>query len=364
MDETDPEISFNLLGQCNHCIKAIENYATLRQNLPNLSQQLDRNLSIVKVRNNGSKYDGIVGLSGGVDSSYLLHFLKTKGLNPLVVHIDAGWNSIEAVENIHILVNKLELDLETRIIDWESMRKLQVAYLRSGVKNQDAPQDHAFFASLFDTAIALGIRDIFSGSNLSSESIMPRSWGHAAMDGKNLKSIYRSEFSEKLKNFPSHTINWLNFNVESGLRIKVHKPLNYIDYDKDSAKKFLISEYGYREYGNKHSESTFTSYYQKVYLPNRFGIDKRKAHLSSLIASRFLTRDKAVETISMRPCSELEERNLRRYISSKLRVEESILQELENLPPRDFRDFNHSKVGIFLLKTIYKLRLVFHGRWK
>ena len=358
MDESDPYIVFDEKGFCNHCVKANSAYDSLRCNLSDFGNRLDNELQGVRSRSKGKKYDGIVGLSGGVDSSFLLHFLKAKGLNPLVVHVDAGWNSVEAVENIFILVDKLKLDLETKIINWESMRKLQIAYLNSGVMNQDVPQDHAFFASLYDIAIRLGIRDVFLGSNIASESILPRSWGQAAMDGKNLRDIYKAEYSENLVDFSTKTINWVNLNIELGLRIKLHKPLNYIEYDKDSAKKFLIKEYGYQEYGNKHSESTFTSYYQKVYLPNRFGIDKRKAHLSSLIVSGFLSREVAVDVLSMPPCDKLEERNLRRYVASKLGIDDLKLVQLEKLPIQDFRKFRHSVIGMIFSKVIYKVQLM------
>jgi N-acetyl sugar amidotransferase len=358
MDESDPEISFDSEGNCNHCSRAIPNYHSLLENLPGLERKLENELLQVKKRNKNSKYDGVIGLSGGVDSSYLLHLLSQKGLKPLVVHVDAGWNSIEAVENIYNLVDKLELDLETIIINWESMRELQLAYLQSGVVNQDVPQDHAFFASLYRTAVRMGLPDVFLGSNMSSESIMPQSWGQAAMDGKNLKDVYKSQHNRKLQNFPTCTLNWLNINVELGLRLRIHKPLNNVQYDKDSAKKLLIQEYGFKEYGNKHSESTFTSYYQKVYLPNRLGIDKRKAHLSALIVSGYLSREEAIKVLNSKPCSDVEERNLRRFVSSKLRVSEERLLVFEKTPIKDFRALKYSKFGMLITKIILKAKLI------
>ena len=361
MDQTDPEITFDENGYCNHCVKATVVYQNLRSNLSNSSIWLDKNFDSIKSRNKDKKYDGLVGLSGGVDSSFLLYFLKSKGLNPLVVHIDAGWNSIEAVENIYILVDKLGLDLETRIISWETMRKLQLAYLGSGVMNQDVPQDHAFFASIYQIACQMGIRDIFLGSNIASESILPRAWGQVAMDGKNLRNIYQREYFEDISDFPTCTIGWINRNVELGFKLKVHKPLNFIEYDKDAAKNFLINEYGYQEYGSKHSESTFTSYYQKVYLPNRAGIDKRKAHFSSLIVSGFLSRDDALDMLLARPCDDLEARNLRRFVASKLRIDYSKLLELEKLPVKDHLLFKHSIFGMLFSKVIYKLRIIKNG---
>jgi N-acetyl sugar amidotransferase len=362
MDESDPEITFDINGNCNHCTKAIPNYDSLLENLHRLDRKLQNELLKVKKRNQKSRYDGVIGLSGGVDSSYLLHLLSQKGLKPLVLHVDAGWNSIEAVENIYNLVDKLELDLETIIINWESMRKLQLAYLQSGVVNQDVPQDHAFFASLYRTAVKMGIPDVFLGSNLSSESIMPQSWGQAAMDGKNLKDVYKSQHHQKLQNFPTCTLNWLNLNVELGLRLRIHKPLNYIEYDKELAKKILIQEYGFKEYGNKHSESTFTSYYQKVYLLNRLGIDKRKAHLSALIVSGYLSREEAIKVLDSKPCSDVEERNLRRFVSSKLRVSEERLLDFESIPINDFRTLKYSKFGMLVTKIILKAKLIKRNR--
>lgn len=364
MDESDPEITFDINGNCNHCTKAIPNYHALLENLHSLDRKLENELLKVKKRNQKSKYDGVIGLSGGVDSSYLLHSLSQKGLKPLVLHVDAGWNSIEAVENIYNLVDKLELDLETIIINWESMRELQLAYLQSGVVNQDVPQDHAFFASLYRTAVKMGIPDVFLGSNLSSESIMPQSWGQPAMDGKNLKNVYKSQHHRHLKNFPTCTINWLNVNVELGLRLKIHRPLNYIKYDKESAKKLLIQEYDFKEYGNKHSESTFTSYYQKVYLPNRLGIDKRKAHQSALIVSGYASREESIHILNSKPCSDVEERNLRRFVSSKLRVSEERLIEFESIPINDFRALKYSKFGMLVSKIILKAKLIKRNSWR
>lgn len=358
MDESDVEIVFDSNGMCNHCNKAISNYHSLLKNLPRLENQLERELLRIRMRNKESKYHGVIGLSGGVDSSYLLHLLSQNGLKPLVVHVDAGWNSIEAVENIYRLVDKLELDLETIIIKWESMRELQLAYLQSGVVNQDVPQDHAFFASLYRTAVKMRIRDVFLGSNLSSESIMPQSWGQAAMDGKNLKDVYESQHHRKLQNFPTCTLNWLNINVELGLRLRIHKPLNHVEYNKDSAKELLVREYGFREYGNKHSESTFTSYYQKVYLPNRLGIDKRKAHLSALIVSGSLSREEALKILDTKPCNDVEERNLRRFVASKLRISEERLLDFENIPIKDFRTLKYSRFGMFVTKMILKTKLI------
>ena len=358
MDESDPEIIFDAHDVCNHCTKARILNSELHTNLHVYENQIYRELLSIKEQNNGNKYDGIVGLSGGVDSSYLVHFLKQKGLRPLVVHVDAGWNSIESVENIYTLVEALGLDLETRIINWEVMRKLHLAYLKSGVLNQDVPQDHAFFASIYEIAIKMGIRDVFLGSNIASESILPKSWGQFAMDGKNLRDIYKHEYLEDITDFPVCSINWIIRNVEFGSKIKIHKPLNYIEYNKDIAKKFLMNEYQYKDYGDKHSESTFTSYYQKIYLPNRARIDKRKAYLSSLIVSGQLERDEALELLNSEPSNPVQERNLRSYVASKLRIEEAQLLELEKLPLKSYKDFKHSIVGMFILKTIYKARIL------
>jgi aminotransferase len=355
MDETDRNIRFDKHGRCNHCKKAASYYP------PRTYTQVEIDAFILKVkkyRNANSKYDCVIGLSGGVDSSYLLYRLVQWGLKPLVVHVDAGWNSIESVENIQILVNSFNLDLETVIINWRDMRNLQLAFLKSGVKNQDVPQDHAFFTNVYDIALKHRIKSVILGSNTASESILPKDWGQNASDGKNIRGIYHFFNSDRMISYKTRSIYWSIVNLEVLKRIVVFCPLNIVDYDKEAAKSLLMKEFGYRDYGGKHSESTFTSYYQKIYLPKRFGIDKRKAHLSSMIVSKKMNRADAINELEKELCSNLQERDLRRFVATKLGLTVDELKSFERMKAVKYEKFGFSRSGIFLLRVIQKTKIL------
>jgi N-acetyl sugar amidotransferase len=361
MDTTDPLISFNDQGFCNHCMGALESLRTTK------SLNIDINALIEGIKDDSTKrkYDAIVGISGGVDSSYLVHKLTGHGLRLLLVHVDAGWNTITAISNINRLVNTLNNELETIIIDWNVMRELQITYLKSGVINQDVPQDHAFFASLYKCAIENNVKYIFSGTNVATESIGPSAWGQLAMDSRNLKAIYKSVNGKKIANFPLFSIPRWYFNVYIAKNLKVVNFLNYIPYSKSLAMKVLEEDYGWEDYGGKHRESSFTTYYQDIYLPERFGIDKRRMHLSSLIVLGDLSREAALAIISVPASSVIEMDNLRRYIASKLSIEVADLLAYEKLPPKSYLDY---KNDLWFLNLVAKVagwrRIVFRQRKK
>ena len=219
------------------------------------------------------------------------------GLNPLVIHVDAGWNSELAVSNIECIIKHCNYDLHTEVIDWVAMKNLHLAYLKSGVSNQDVPQDHIFFSTLYHYATKNNIKYILSGGNIATESIFPSSWHGNAMDSINLKAIYkRFGSTKKLKNFK--TISFFKYYIYFPFiyRMRVLRPLNFMPYDKKKALKEL-EEIGYKKYDGKHGESVFTKFFQTYYLPKKFGYDKRIPHLSSLIVSGQLKRKEALEEL-------------------------------------------------------------------
>jgi N-acetyl sugar amidotransferase len=356
MDESDSEIIFDAHGQCNHCRNALSNFTPPPNGDSKISIAFEQ---IKNQKNNNSKYDCVVGLSGGVDSSYLLYLLKKHSLKPLVVHVDAGWNTIEAIENVQKLVKKFDFDLFTIVMNWKVMKDLHIAYLESGVVNQDVPQDHSFFVGLYEMARSEGIKCVIVGSNFASESILPASWGQSASDGKNLNGIYRAKYGKKLFNYSTKSLFWFTWNIEISRKLKVYRPLDLIKYDKDKAKSQLIENFGFQDYGNKHSESTFTSYFQKIYLPNRFGIDKRKAHLSSMIVSGLISREAAMEELHTPVCSESQERDLRRYVATKLGLSVEELIKYESMQLVNYKDYGYSKYGMFTLRIVQKLKIAF-----
>jgi N-acetyl sugar amidotransferase len=305
------------------------------------NQRLEAMFAKIKEQTADNKYDGILGLSGGIDSSYVALLAHRYGLKPLAVHVDAGWNSDEAVSNIHSLVSNLDLDLVTIVIDWQEMRDLQVAYLKSGLPNQDVPQDHAFFASLYKIAAEKKINRVISGGNFSTESILPVSWGYDAMDGKHLRSVYKRHGSGKLNTYPTMSLPdfWGRNVIMRGL--KVETPLNQIHYNKDSAKLELQEQISWSDYGGKHRESRFTEFFQHYFLPERFGYDKRKAHLSSLIVSGEITRETALEELTKPAMSETDVRRSIKFVERKLELSPGSINEFVDLPKSSWQEYSN-----------------------
>lgn len=295
MDSSDPEICFDEQGVCNHCRDF--DAVTSRNWFPNDAgkQQLQDIVARIKEDGRGKPYDCIIGLSGGVDSSYLALKVAEWGLRPLVVHVDAGWNSELAVANIEKIVKHCHFDLHTHVVDWNEMRDLHLAYLRSGYSNQDVPQDHVFFASLYHFATQNGIRYILSGGNIATEGIFAIAWhGGSAMDAIHLKAIHKRFGERPLRNYK--TISFFKYYIWYPFlkKMRTVRPLNYMPYDKESAIAELEQAVGWRAYGRKHGESLFTKVFQNDYLPRKFGYDKRLPHYSSLIVSGQMTRDQAL----------------------------------------------------------------------
>lgn len=296
MDTTDPDITFDDHGVCNHCREFEE--VTSKRWFPNEvgAQHLQGIFDLVKKEGRNKKYDCILGLSGGLDSSYLALVLKDYGLRPLVVHVDAGWNSELAVKNIQTVVDHCGFKLHTKIVDWNEVKDLQRSYLKAGVANQDVVQDHAFFANLYHFAIDNNIRHVINGGNIATEAIFPSAWHHAAMDAINLKAIHKQFGSRKLKNYQTISFFEYYFYFPFIKKMNVIRPLNYMPYSKDLALERL-EKIGYVSYERKHGESRFTKFFQNYYLPKKFNMDKRKPHLSSLIVSGIITRDEALVTL-------------------------------------------------------------------
>jgi len=281
----------------------------------------------------------IIGLSGGVDSSYLALLSARWGLRPLVVHVDAGWNTAASVRNVRQVVDRLGLDLHTVVINWRAMRNLQRAFLYSGVRNQDIPQDHAFFSSLYRIANKYKIRNVLVGANLTTESILPSSWGKGAMDGRYIRSVARSQGVQRLDSYPLLHLS-RHYMLNLGLRrMVIYKPLDMINYVRSEAIRELEQSVGWMSYGGKHRESLFTSWYQHSYLVRRFGIDKRKAHYSSLIVSGQMTRETALSKLESPTMESLEEKVVSQQVARKLGFSETELFSLVALPEINESEF-------------------------
>lgn len=356
MDTSDSQIRFNTLGQCNHCETALGMLDYFSKIRADKAKTISDIVNEIKLHPGKEGFHAIIGVSGGVDSSYLLHMLSKQNIKLLAVHVDAGWNSIEAVRNINTMVSSLDIDLETIVIDWEEMKSLQVAYLKSGVMNQDVPQDHAFFSSLYKLAKKFDIKYVISGSNYATESILPQSWGQNAMDGRQLVQINKKYGLRKLSKYPVTFLRDLYFHIYVLRSYRVVAPLNFVEYSKDIAMELLKKEYNWKDYGGKHKESRFTDYFQEIYLPNRFSIQKKRAHLSSLIVNGEITREKAVEVISSSKLEELDRANLQQFVATKLGITVDELTKFENLPYVDDREFANEAYLNLLITKLVKIR--------
>lgn len=353
MDTSDPQISFNSEGHCIHCEKALRMLEYFSQIRANKSKTVLDIVNEMKLHPGKEGFHAIIGVSGGVDSSYLVHMLSKEDIKLLAVHVDAGWNSIEAVRNINTMVSTLDIDLETIVIDWEEMKSLQIAYLKSGVINQDVPQDHAFFSSLYKLARKFDIKYVISGSNYATESILPQSWGQNAMDGRQLIQIYRKFGFGKLRKYPVTFLRDLYLHIYVLRNYRVVAPLNFVDYSKDTAMELLKKEYNWKDYGGKHKESRFTDYFQEIYLPDRFSIQKKRAHLSSLIINGELNRESAIEIISLGKLEGLDRANLQQFVATKLGITVDELNKFANLPYVDDRKFaNEAYLNILISKLV------------
>ncbi|WP_214510791.1 N-acetyl sugar amidotransferase [Pseudomonas brassicacearum] len=360
MDETDANIRFDEQGVCNHCHKFDEVQSLQLFTGVDGETRLQNIIDKIKKEGAGKEYDCIIGLSGGVDSSYLAVKIKDFGLRPLVVHVDAGWNSELAVSNIEKIIKYCGYDLHTHVMNWEEMRDLQLSYMKAAVANQDVPQDHAFFSSMYHFAVKNNIKYILSGGNLATEAVFPDSWHGSAMDAINLKDIHKTYGAKPLRDYKTISFFEYYFWYPFAKGMRTVRPLNFMDYNKAEAEKYLQETVGYRSYARKHGESIFTKLFQNYYLPTKFGYDKRKLHYSSMILSGQLSRDEAVVKLAepLYAADELE--NDIDYFCKKMRVNRQQFDELMQAPIHDYSDFKSwdklqalaKKSQIFLQKVL------------
>jgi len=362
LDTTAPYISFDKDGVCNYCRK--EGVFVKEQlSVPSQKKKEEFNKLIAEIKRcgRGKKYDCIIGLSGGVDSTYLAYIAKEVGLRPLTVHLDNGWDTEMAVENINNIVKRLGLDLYTCKVDWKEFKDLQLAYLKASVVDIEVPTDHAIKALLYRTAKERGIKYILSGGNLASEGILPKGWAYNKNDLVNLRDIHRRFGTLKLKTFPTLGF-WKKVYYERVNGIQSVAILDYISYVKKNVKDFLIREIGWNDYGNKHYESIFTRFFQAYILPKKFNIDKRRAHLSSLICSGQITREEALEEIEKDPYPDKEMmKRDKEVVLRKLGLTEKEFEKIMNLPIKSHFDYRTNVRMVSFARGLYKITRLFKG---
>lgn len=353
MDTSDPGISFDTEGVCNYCLKAEALLPSYRFSLENERLNLDKMAQTIKSRPGKSGYDCILGLSGGVDSSYVALLAKEMGVKPLCVHFDNGWNTDVAVANIHTIVEYCKFELFTYVINWEEFRDLQRSFIQAGVVDLEMLSDHAIFASLFNLRRKYGIKYVLSGTNFATEYGLPDAWIWSKMDWTNIKSIHRKYGTIKLKTFPSlPTLKWLLIR-QFGIGGTFLEPLNKINYSKSMAIKKLEA-IGWKNYGGKHYESLITKFYQAYILPYKFGIDKRRFHHSALIRNGELTRSEALMDIATSPMSNDEVAREKNYVAKKLGFSVDEFDRYMSLPPQRHDQYDTDQRLIKTIATIVK----------
>jgi N-acetyl sugar amidotransferase len=345
MDTTDHNITFDERGFCDYCRNFYENIQPNWHPDEQGEKELAKLTKKIKKNGKGFDHDCLIGISGGVDSSYVAYVAKDKlGLNPLLFHVDAGWNSQVSVNNIQRLVDGLGLDLYTEVVDWSEMKDLQLAFFKAQVANIDIPQDLCFFSAMYNFAVKNGFKYILTGANYSTECVRePHEWGaYYPTDTRFVKDIHRRFGQRPLKSFPIVDIFKYKLYYRYIKGIMIVRPLNWLPYNKEDAIRELADRFGWQRYAQKHHESRFTRFVECFWLPKKFGYERRKAHLSSLVLTNQMTREEALERIAK---PEIDEQTMVQefeYVAKKLDLTVTELQELFKGENKTYRDYKNN----------------------
>jgi N-acetyl sugar amidotransferase len=347
----DPAIEFDSEGVCSHCRRydRLIETRTLRGEAGR--RALEQVVEGIRRDGRGRDYDCIVGVSGGVDSTYVAFLVRELGLRPLAIHFDNGWDSELAVKNIERVLRNLGIDLHTYVVDWPEFRDLQLAFLRASVPDGEIPTDHGIFATLWTEAARRGIRHIVSGMNFATEAVSVPSWSYGHQDWRYIRDVHRRFGSVPLRTYPHYSLSKLAWmSVVRGVRsVSI---LNYVDYSREAAMQVLQERLGWVYYGGKHHESVYTRFWQGYVLPRKFGVDKRYGHLSDLINSGQMTREQALAEMARPPYPEEAQQQDLRYVTKKLGLTPEEFSALMALPVKSFRDYRNSFERVERLKRL------------
>lgn len=347
----DRSIEFDSLGICNHCRRYDELITTRTLSGAAGKAALDQIVGRIRRAGRGREYDCIVGVSGGVDSTYVAYLVKQLGLRPLAIHFDNGWDSELAIKNIERVLRVLDIDLHTHVVDWHEFRDLQLAFLRASTPDGEIPTDHGIFATLWTEAAKRGIRYIVSGMNFATEAVSVPDWSYGHQDWRYIRDVHRIFGTVPLTTYPHYSLSGLAW-MTVARRIRTVSILNYVDYHREEAMRLLQDQLGWIYYGGKHHESVYTRFWQGYVLPRKFGVDKRYGHLSDLINSGQLTRAQALEEIAKPPYPEEEQQQDLQYVVKKLGLSLAEFEQLMALPAKSFRDYRNSYQRVDTLKRM------------
>jgi N-acetyl sugar amidotransferase len=355
MDTTDLEINFGENGYCNHCIEYLNIRVKYKYQGKESNKRLEQIVDEIKRLGKGNDYDCIIGLSGGIDSSYLTYIAKEKGLRILAVYMDNGWSSEEAVGNIKKITKKLKIDYESYVLDWEEFKDLQLSFLKASVPEAETPTDIAIPAALHYFADKYNVKNILSGGNFATEGILPKSWHYNAKDLKYFNHIQKTFGGKRLKKFPTFGYKKeIYYKLIKGIRIAY--PLNHVYYVKDEAIELLKEKFDWKYYGSKHYESTYTKFIQSYYLYQKFGIDYRRATLSSQICIGGIDREDAIEQLKSKPFNLSQIEAEKEYIAKKLGISKDEFDRILHLTAKWYWDYpNDDKKLGFIYDTYRKL---------
>ena len=359
MDTTDPAIVFDSAGVCQHCHRYDELFRT--RVFADKASALERLVAAIRRDGKGKQYDCIIGVSGGVDSTYVAYLVKQLGLHPLAVHLDNGWDHELAVANIEKVLKRLGVDLYTHVIDWLEFRDLQLSFLKASTPDGEIPTDHAIFALLYEVAAREGVRWILPGTNVVTEAILPQDWSYGFFDWKYVSGVHKRFGTQKLLTYPHMGLAKLAWYTVAR-RIRMVSVLNYVPYDKKQVVDLLRREFGWTDYGGKHHESIYTRFFQAYILPTKFNIDKRKAHYSTLICSGQMSRATALELMRHPPYSPEQAASDREYAIKKFSITEAEFNRIMALPPKSYRDYPNGALLMDRIKRLSTLRMWALGR--
>lgn len=336
--DDDPNMIFDEQGRSNYFQAYKKAEAELVRNGEEGEQLLQALADRIKADGQGKQYDCIMGLSGGVDSTYVAYQANRLGLRPLAVHLDNGWNSEKAVQNIEHIVSQFDIDLYTHVLNWDEFSDLQRSYLEASVVDIEVVSDHAIFALLYRLADKYRIKHILSGTNVVTEFVMPPHWIFNKNDHVNIKAIHNTFGKVKLTNYPFMDLKVKKW-IQMTLGVRSHSILNWVDYNKDEVKSFIQSDLGWKDYGGKHYESIFTRFYQGYILPRKFGIDKRKAHLTNLIYAGQMTKADALIQLQEAPLEPELAAEDKAFVIKKFGFSEAEFDTIMEAPVRSHFDF-------------------------
>ena len=357
MDTTDSRIVFDENGVCDHCKTFYNDIKPFWNQKEGDKVKLEEIVNRIKEWGKNKEYDCLLGMSGGIDSAYLLYYAVEKlGLRPLVFHVDTGWNTELSSSNVKLLVEKLKLKLHTVVIDWKEMADLQLAYFKSGVSNIDTPQDHACFATMYSFASKYNIPYILTGGNYSTECVRnPKEWMYYQSDVRQLKDIHNKFGKVSLNKFPLTNILWHKFYLPYVKGVKLVRMLDLLPYHKEEAIKVLEEKFGFQKYPQKHFEDFFTKWYESYWLYERFGYDTRRVQLSSLILTNQMTREEALDILKTKPYNPITIDEDTAYIAKKLGVSTQTIMEYMTIEKKSYKDYKSQEAIYNLGASIMRM---------